>query len=377
VTALLLHSHEPGVDLEPLRGNVITLATHFALQHASSNLEVVAHFEDINVSNLAGLLFWSLATAAQPLAAPTISAPNYGIDHTPVAINCLESGPGQIHPGQAYPRNAKLMAQRRDPNEVWREIKSLAEQEAVSPSQPFIQPLTIKIVGSTIQLRIKLEEGGDLGFGEDPYQLPIKEQILIEALRHALADRQFQSSPQPDIEQNRSLEALPTGSTKTSTYANANERWQCYLDQAQHLVRQMVVALETVTDKNQLKQVLQEAKTQIDEILYSHGQLFDSIANYADEHHYIVVYERGGSVKPFSVSLVSIPDGAKVWLMTDLVYRKQLIVRTDPTQWPWREIVQNPADLIGKYRYIARWPDGRHAEGSIDVTNSNPLRFQP
>jgi hypothetical protein len=72
-----------------------------------------------------------------------------------------------------------------------------------------------------------------------------------------------------------------------------------------------------------------------------------------------------------------VPDGAKVFVMTDLAYRKQLIMRTNRTQWPWIEIVQNPYQLLGRYRYLTVWPDGKRAEGNINVASRSPLRFLP
>lgn len=262
----------------------------------------------------------------------------------------------------------------RDPDAIWREIKSLAEAEAASGSLSFIPPrFTIKLVGSP-QLTIKKGSVGNLGFGNDPYGVPFREQVLIESLRRALAEGHLESAAEPTrTTQNKESRAI---SDKGRVVSDDNEQWQCYLDQAEQLVKQSVVAIETVTNKDQLKVFLQKTEDQIDDLLYN--KLFESIEKYAQKNRYNVIYDRGGdTVKPFSVSVSSVPDGAKVWIMTDGVYRMQLFLKLDPSQWPWTEVVQNPADLIGKYRYKASWPDGRRTEENINVTNANPLRVLP
>jgi hypothetical protein len=276
-------------------------------------------------------------------------------------------------------KSASGPPQVRDPEAVWRDIKSLAETEAASASSSFIHPkLTLRIIG-TPQLRIVKGDVSDLGFGDDPYGMPFRKQILIESLRRALAEANLEgTAKQTGPERNAAAPGPGTSQTpeKKPTASDGSQKWQCYLDQAEQLVRQAVVAIETVTDKDQLKRLLQKTEDQIDELLYS--KLFESIEQYAKDNRYNVIYERGGeTVKPFSVSVTSVPDGAKVWVITELVYRKQLIMRVDRAQWPWKELVQSPADLIGKYRYMAVWPDGKRAEGSIEVTNANPLKFQP
>src|SRR5262245_46786933 len=124
--------------------------------------------------NPSTLLFFSAVTAAQ-LTSPIAGqrALHHKTNRSPVTINYSEAGMGPgFFVGEAYPRSAGFVSLRRDPNEVWQEIKSLAEQEAVSPTQPFIRPLTMTIAGSTLRLTIKLGDGGDLGFDGDPYQLP-------------------------------------------------------------------------------------------------------------------------------------------------------------------------------------------------------------
>lgn len=285
---------------------------------------------------------------------------------------------GQTHamkPGLSA-RNGLI--QSRDPDAMWREIKSLAQAKAASSSLPFIRPsFKTTLIGSTTHLEIKRGDVGNLGFGNDPYGISLRKQILIEAIRLALAEAHLGNADNRALAtQDKSSVSGGKTSVKKGMTSSGSEQWQCYLDQAEQLVRQTVVAIETITNKDQLNQLLQRTEDQIDDLLYD--KLFKSIEHYAEMNHYDVVIEKGGdSPTPFSVSIISVPSGAKVWMMTDLVYRMQLITKTDPSQWPWKEIVQNPADLLGPYRYMARWQDGRHAEGDIDVTSATPLTFSP
>lgn len=253
--------------------------------------------------------------------------------------------------------------QARDLDAKWRAVKSLAEEEVAAPSASFIRPeFSTKRVGRSVVLTITKGNIGDLGFGGDPYKSPIRKQILIEALRRALADVRLGKLSGTDE------------SADSHTSSVESTKWQCYLEQAEQLVKQMVVAIETVKDKSHLDDFLGSGERQVDDIIYN--KLYDAVDQYAQENKYTLVYDRG-QVKPFSVSISSNPTGAKVWRMTDIVYRKQLKFSVDPTQWPWEEVVQNPAYMIGKYRYMAHWQDGRRAEGSIDITSANPLTFRP
>jgi hypothetical protein len=242
-------------------------------------------------------------------------------------------------------------------------VKSLAEEEAASSSPSFIRPsFTAKKIGQTVVFMVNKGDVGNLGFRDDPYKSPIRKQILIEALRRAVTEAHL---------------GEPFGAAKPAdsrAISDESTKWQCYLDQAEQVVKQMVVAIETVTDRSQLERLLGSGEDQIDDLIYN--KFFDSFEEYAEENKYAVIYDRG-QVKRFSVTISSEPAGAKVWRMTHVVYRKQLKFNVDPSQWPWEEVVQNPVDMLGKYRYMARWQDGRQAEGTINVENAGPITFRP
>jgi hypothetical protein len=244
----------------------------------------------------------------------------------------------------------------RDPDTEWREIKSLVEADLSSGSSPVGAPaFTVTKIGKTSQLTIKKGNVGDIGFGDDPYGAPFRKQMLLELLRRALTTARLDAVVTP---------ALPEMGKKdqNSGRADGGAQWQCFLDQAELLVRQMVVAIQSVSNKDELKQLLQKTEDRIDDLLYN--DLFESIEEYARLHKLNIILDRGTDApKPFSVVVSTSPGGARIWLLRPLRYRQlSKLGSAGPAQWPWEELVQNPALLFGRYRYKARWPNGQFTE---------------
>ena len=251
------------------------------------------------------------------------------------------------------------------PEAIWKGIKSAAQSEVRSSSPLITAPFSVKQTGSSRQITIVRDAVGELGLRGEPYDLPFKKQILIEALRRSLTETDMGA---PAAKEGTS--AGTQGSSEAESY------WQPYLLRAEGLVKKIVVDIETNPDKTSSKGKLQEYERQIDEIIYV--EIYQAVERDAQRKGYNVIYGRGdGDRKKFSVSLSTAPDGAKVWIMTGLVYRKQLIMKTDPSQWPWTEIVQNPVELLGGYHYRAVWPGGKRAEADIVVDSANPITLKP
>lgn len=244
------------------------------------------------------------------------------------------------------PNQKRAKVSRPTPEQIWQGIKSAAQTEVKDNSPLIILPkFTVKKTGSSRVLTIVKGDVGELGFQDDPYEFPFKKQILIEALRRSLASGEL-TTPRAD------------------------------LAAAESLVKKMIVDIESDPDQQSMKQRLLEDERQIDEILYE--KIYEIVEQEAERKGYNIVYARGGDeIKKFSVKITTVPDGAKVWIMWDLVYRKQLITKTEKSQWPWIEVVQSPSDFLGKYHYLAVWPDGRRAEGDIEVSSPNPIRLLP
>jgi hypothetical protein len=243
-------------------------------------------------------------------------------------------------------RQKKGRVNRPSPAAIWKGIKSAAQDEVEGQSGLISWPrFTIRKIGSQRILEIVKGDVGELGFRDDPYELPFRKQILIEALRSTLAGTEI-------------------------------NRAQASLAAAEILVRKIVVQIESAPANQRAKGELSEYERRIDEILYR--RIYESIEREARRKGFDILYGRGGDeIKKFSVKISTVPDGAKVWIMRGLVYRKQLITKTDKSQWPWVEVVQNPFDLLGKYHYLAVWPDGRRAEGDIEVSSPSPIRLLP
>ena len=255
------------------------------------------------------------------------------------------------------------------PLTIWRGIKVAAQNEARSASPLIIAPrFMVTYVGETPELTIvKGDVVTDLGFRDDPYDLPFRKQILIESLRRVLADTDLAKTKTPDPQRPA---PRVRGSSKAASVG------QPYLLSAEKLVRQTVIDIESEPNKDSLKEKLRAKEKQIDELLYD--KIYQAVEQEAQANGYNIIYGRGGaSTIKFSVNITTVPDGAKVWVMTNLVYRQQVNLRTNASRWPWIEIVQIPYQLLGKYRYRTIWRDGRHAEGDINVVNASPIRFLP
>ena len=159
------------------------------------------------------------------------------------------------------------------------------------------------------------------------------------------------------------------------TVSEFERSWREHLEQAENLVKEAVVQLESEADREKLNAKLSALGNTIDEILYT--KIYGLVESFAESRQYSILSGRGADrMKKFSVSVSTVPEGARVFIMTDLLYRKQLLKKTDPSQWPWIEIVQNPYELLGKYRYLTVWPDGKKVEDSLNVANGSPITFR-
>jgi hypothetical protein len=282
-------------------------------------------------------------------------------------ISC--EGVGNARHLASVQQKKSAKSRRPTPAAIWKRIKAAAQDELRSNSPLIIAPkFTVKQIGSTRQLTIVKGDVSGLGFREDdPYELPLKKQILIEALRRSLTETDLTGLKTP---------AAKSSSRRVVGNSEAESAVQPYLVSAENLVKKTVVDIESEPDKNRLDEKLRDNEKQIDDILYD--KIYQAVEQVARRKGYNIIYGRGGGEpKKFSVNITTVPDGARVFIMRDREYQMQLFMKTNPSQWPWLEIVQNPYQLLGKYRYRTVWRDGKHAEGDINVLNDSPLRFQP
>jgi hypothetical protein len=261
-----------------------------------------------------------------------------------------------LHANQGFKKarpssDRHLNGQRKSPKEIWMAIKAYGQSKAGSNSI-----IIVKYVGPSAHVELIKGAIGDLGFGSDPYRIPFEKQIVIETLRRALSEPPWSKS-----------------STKT-TGAQPERLWESYLKPAEALVLQSIKDIEATPDVSALKKKLKRIEEEIDTLLYIN--LFDAIERRAQKLGFDIIYGRGDEVKKFTVKISSTPDGARIFVMTDVVYQKQLILNVDIAAWPWQELVQNPASLLGKYHYLAIWPDGSRSEGSFEIDNASPLEVK-
>lgn len=261
-------------------------------------------------------------------------------------------------------------------DEVWGQLR-LAAKEAAVNSPRVVRPQFIQSDESPNNIEIVKGRVGDQGFGSDPYDVPFRKQILIEMLRNALAGLPLRpaaptQSPTPAHTSNAAGQALRSDPGRVTGEVSP---WEFYLTRAESLVRESLGLIESHREQPGLRAEVDNLGKRIDDILDK--QLYEAIVRAAKEKDYNIIFGRGGQQpKMFRVNFETVPEGARVWVMTDVVYRKQLITRTDPSMWPWVELVQNPTDMLGRYRYRAVWPSGRRSEDNIDVNNPNPLKLR-
>jgi len=252
------------------------------------------------------------------------------------------------------------------PLTIWKGIKAAAQDEVQSNSPFLIAPrFTVKQIGSSPQLTIVRGDVVGLPSSEDdPYQLPFKKQILIEALRSSLVETDLSITKASTVKRS---------SRQASGEFQMMKAGQPYLAEAESLVRKMVVDIETESDKNLLLEKLSGSEKEIDDTL---EKVYEAVEQVAKRDRYNIIYGRGGeNPTKFSVPIVRVPDDAQVFIMHAGTYKIHQRRGTAPSQFPWIEITQSPYPLMGKYHYLII-SAGKRRESTIEVANNSPIRFQ-
>jgi hypothetical protein len=155
--------------------------------------------------------------------------------------------------------------------------------------------------------------------------------------------------------------------------------WQPSLLLLEQLVRDTVRDVQTAPDEAQLRQRLGRRQALFDAQL---GLLRDLIETYARRNDYTPrsLDKKGEGPKPYRVRVVVDPGNGTVRVMSAGAYKLCAsglrACHPDKEQWEWTELRQHEADLIGDYRYQARWPGGVVREGTFSVTNNSPVEFK-
>jgi hypothetical protein len=245
-----------------------------------------------------------------------------------------------------------------------------AVDDEIAADSPLIHKPEFEVtsIGDEKQLTIKRGNFELLGFGDDLYSFPFAAEMNIELLRRAL------SNIDPAILAVENCGASSrSGTIQSKTPFSCRDRLSAVLDSAESHVAKMV-SLLVGEHSPALRSKLVEEQKAIDDLLGR--RFYDLVESAAESKGIDTFFVRGGTVpEPISVEVGSVPNGAKISLMTELAFRRQGLSNVAENQWPWTEVVQNPMKLLGRYRYKAQWPDGTITQGMIDVRSASPIRI--
>jgi hypothetical protein len=237
--------------------------------------------------------------------------------------------------------------------QIFNGIKATAEQPAESGSA-IIKPTVFRYVVNEKNANEKnleynlggVRPGALEGSADDPYLIPVEQQIQVEAIRKLLK----REAPNESF-------------------------WQPILAQLEQIVRATISDIESTADKADLQRKLDARKEQFDAEL---GKLDDAIKLHAQSKGYKA--RRVGRVlasDTFLVTVVKTPDNGRIQVLPWAKYVLCNTLKKCGNSWPWRELVSESESMIGEYYYQAEWPDGKRNEGKIDVRNNTTITFKP
>jgi hypothetical protein len=187
---------------------------------------------------------------------------------------------------------------------------------------------------------------------EDPYRLPYVMQIQVEALRKVFEEN-----------------------------AGQKNFWRSHLDNAERLVRLTVEDIESTPDRKKLDVKLSERSKAFQTVL---GALEESIRTYAKSKKLQIgeprvgLRLRFGEPEPYSVQVLTEPDGGKVRVVTAFVWRTCVKKGCNKDQLVWRRLnIGGTEGLIGGYHYIAEWGDGGKDEDDMKIDGDQERKFRP
>ena len=236
-------------------------------------------------------------------------------------------------------------------------VKTVSQEEVADADSPIvIRPFFIGGTKENIRW-IDYDLGGvavdNIGLPPgDPYRLPYVMQIQVEALRKVFEE-------------------------------NAAEKnfWRESLVKAEQLVRLTIGDIESTSDRTKLDARLSERSKAFQTALTT---LEGNITTYAKIEK-LQLGEPGighrtkfGEQEPFSVRVLTEPDGGKVRVVTAFVWRMCAKKGCNKDQLVWRSLnVGGTEGLIGGYHYIAEWRDGGKDEDDMKIERDQDRRFRP
>lgn len=255
-------------------------------------------------------------------------------------------GPG-LPPAKPNDESVETRARR-----IFADLRNLANQAQVRMFPPYFWregPTPFYDLGQIFEDELGLAR-------DDPYQLPLTTLLHVEALRSVIARATF-----------------GTWSGKMAGLLSAPLR------QIEDSVYSTVLDIESTTDRKQLDSKLKSRAQEIDQGYAKVRAVIESPANSPfDDGAPFRPRTMGWSIGgPFDVRIITDPPKGRIRIVTDLAYRLYLIRQLPRQRWEWRELIREKEPLIGRYFFLAQWPDGRQNEGSLEVLRADNVTFSP
>jgi hypothetical protein len=180
----------------------------------------------------------------------------------------------------------------------------------------------------------------------DPYRLPNRAQVEIEAWRQAF----LRGAPDEDF-------------------------WEAPLEEAQFVVVRALRDIRQIDDPLELEAARVEREA---ELAAARVRLDEAVARFAAERGLEVRALRTIALsRRLPVPVSTDPEGGVIRVLPFLDYRQNEVLGTPLEEMPWTTLVASPSELIGRYFYFVAWPDGRRGNGRIEVRSESPLVFRP
>jgi hypothetical protein len=239
-----------------------------------------------------------------------------------------------------------LFRKQPDPQAIYEALQASAREFVLADSGHAISPPELSIDGNVLYYSLGRINYSRLGLEDnDPYLLPIGTMIRTQALQLA-----FNQNPL------------------------ANE----FL--AGHGERLDSIALSTIRDilategnPTAREQALTQRTAQVSE---EFAAIDTKIRNYAQRNDLRPQrVARNPAADYYSVQVSTRPPGGIVSVLPWLEYRKHVALRHREDQMPWRTLVQQREDLVGRYVCRIRWTNGQRYAGEFHVRNASPVRL--
>jgi hypothetical protein len=260
-----------------------------------------------------------------------------------------EDKPPPVAPKPAHTETPPVQT-RPKPEVIAEDLKAVAKRTLESSTTRVISSvhLNISAAAKKVFYNIGRVRGNLVDFStSDPYALPFETQLHIEAVRSVFA------------------KAAPN-----ETF------WVSPLRNAEMLVKKTIQDIESTEDMDTLPAILNKRNIDIDR---EFENLKTSIADYATNRGFKAVRVADTDApEKLEVAIIIEPTGGRVRLIASAEYDlHKNILGESKDKWPWRDILESRAKLLGAYHYLVQWPAGQCDEGDITIDSKFSRTFRP